>query len=341
MRLTWVVLLILVICIVVDDAQGRRRRRNRRRGRGVWEESRRGRGIRVRGRRRGRGRGNNWPIDGNWGPWSNYDECSVTCDGGIQKRHRLCNNPAPKNRGRRCNGRKREKRYCNQVPCPVDGMWGGWSHYGDCSVTCGGGTMFKSRSCDHPKPANGGADCLGNETEIMDCNTDHCPVDGNWGPWSNYSECSVTCGWGIQKRYRECNDPAPAHGGHDCRGRRKEKQYCYTEDCLEPVLELCLDDECGNHGVYVDGICNCNPGFAGSMCEIDLCGDNTCGNPDGCCRVRPVPESPDCGETCVGRQQLICIYRNCHAYVCNDKLSTCYEPCDINCVLSCSEPAEL
>ncbi|KAK6174213.1 hypothetical protein SNE40_017532 [Patella caerulea] len=280
-------------------------------------------------------------VNGDWGEWSNFTECSVTCGGGHQHRNRSCDNPEPANGGADCSGNRVENVSCNANHCPVDGDWGAWSQYSCCSVTCGTGTQKRSRVCDAPPASHGGEDCLGDHESIRSCNSQDCPVDGNWGPWSDYDECSVTCGWGMQRRYRECNDPAPAHGGHHCHGRRKEKHYCYTEDCPGPVLELCLDEECGHHGVYEDGICYCDPGFTGSMCEIDLCADSTCGNPDGCCRVRPVPESPDCGETCVGRQQLNCIYKNCHATVCDDDQATCYDACDSSCVLRCSEPREI
>jgi len=50
---------------------------------------------------------------------------------------------------------------------------GGWSSFGDCSVTCGGGTQ--TRTCTNPAPVNGGADCQGSATQS--CNTQACPVD--------------------------------------------------------------------------------------------------------------------------------------------------------------------
>ena len=55
---------------------------------------------------------------------------------------------------------------------------GGWSEYGDwseCSVKCGGGTQSRSRTCDNPAPAAGGAKCEGDAKEEQTCNTESCP----------------------------------------------------------------------------------------------------------------------------------------------------------------------
>ena len=48
---------------------------------------------------------------------------------------------------------------------------GGWSDFGACSKSCGGGT--ETRTCSNPAPANGGKDCVGDGTKV--CNTQGCP----------------------------------------------------------------------------------------------------------------------------------------------------------------------
>ena len=48
---------------------------------------------------------------------------------------------------------------------------GGWSDFGACSKSCGGGT--ETRTCSNPAPANGGNDCVGDSTKV--CNTQGCP----------------------------------------------------------------------------------------------------------------------------------------------------------------------
>lgn len=52
---------------------------------------------------------------------------------------------------------------------PIDGGWSSWSA---CSVSCGGGTQ--TRTCDNPAPANGGAACIGSDSQA--CNTQACPT---------------------------------------------------------------------------------------------------------------------------------------------------------------------
>ena len=59
-------------------------------------------------------------IDGNWGVWSPYSTCSVTCGGGSQERTRLCNDPAPENGGADCEGDDTESQICGDEPCPSE-----------------------------------------------------------------------------------------------------------------------------------------------------------------------------------------------------------------------------
>ena len=57
----------------------------------------------------------------------------------------------------------------------VDGGWSVWSST-PCSVTCGQGTLKRTRECNNPKPQYGGASCFGNETEQnVECNKGPCP----------------------------------------------------------------------------------------------------------------------------------------------------------------------
>lgn len=58
-------------------------------------------------------------------------------------------------------------------------------------------------------------------------------VDGEWGPWKNYSECSRTCGGGVSFTERYCDNPRPAHGGKYCIGEWKKYQLCNTQPCPE------------------------------------------------------------------------------------------------------------
>jgi len=58
-------------------------------------------------------------VDGNWGEWSQWSTCTRTCGGGEQQRIRECNNPAPANGGKECEGAFRQRdRLCSYQGCP-------------------------------------------------------------------------------------------------------------------------------------------------------------------------------------------------------------------------------
>ncbi|XP_055304525.1 A disintegrin and metalloproteinase with thrombospondin motifs 7 [Sitodiplosis mosellana] len=60
-------------------------------------------------------------------------------------------------------------------PPPIDGQWGNWTEYSECSRTCGGGVSIASRECDNPRPENGGAFCVGERIRYKVCKSDPCP----------------------------------------------------------------------------------------------------------------------------------------------------------------------
>ena len=50
----------------------------------------------------------------------------------------------------------------------VDGVWGEWEAWSDCTVTCGGGTKDRTRECMGPE--HGGKECEGDTSEQSTCN---------------------------------------------------------------------------------------------------------------------------------------------------------------------------
>ena len=59
----------------------------------------------------------------------------------------------------------------------VDGGFSLWSLWTTCPVSCGGGSISRSRSCSRPMPTDGGRDCrdLGQSMETRACNIQGCP----------------------------------------------------------------------------------------------------------------------------------------------------------------------
>ncbi|XP_034940467.1 A disintegrin and metalloproteinase with thrombospondin motifs 9 isoform X2 [Chelonus insularis] len=73
-------------------------------------------------------------------------------------------------------------KWCQRGECvsrrnlaPVDGQWGEWGRYGECSRTCGGGVKKKYRECNNPPPQNGGNYCVGERVKYRSCGTKECP----------------------------------------------------------------------------------------------------------------------------------------------------------------------
>ncbi|XP_076358659.1 properdin-like isoform X2 [Tachypleus tridentatus] len=167
------------------------------------------------------------PIHGGWGQWQEWSECPVTCGTGVHFRKRLCDNPKPALGGRICPVEDYyEREECHRKPCPVDGAWSSWSHYEQCSVTCGIGVMRRTRKCNNPPPAHGGNNCHGASQNQATCQLGPCPIHGQWSAWSRWSDCSVTCDNGIRQRFRECNNPPPSRRGRPCKGNVQEIIKC-------------------------------------------------------------------------------------------------------------------
>jgi hypothetical protein len=60
-------------------------------------------------------------LEGNWGMWTSWTKCTVTCGEGTQDRKRFCNNPAPFNGGANCIGESSQSQKCDNGNCP-DGI---------------------------------------------------------------------------------------------------------------------------------------------------------------------------------------------------------------------------
>ena len=155
---------------------------------------------------------------GQWGAWTQWSTCSVTCGGGDQDRSRVCSVPNA------CSGADIETQTCNAQACPTPAPlgWSNWTNWSSCTVTCGGGSRERSRTCQNTA-AQGPCSGSAQETEV--CNASTCPPVGTWGQWSTWSSCSVTCDDGTRSRTRACS----ITGG--CSGADSESEVCNQGTC--------------------------------------------------------------------------------------------------------------
>eukprot|EP00121_Abeoforma_whisleri_P006799 Awhi_evm1s6191 len=170
-------------------------------------------------------------IDGMYSEWSNWGDCSKTCDSGVQERARLCNNPIPEFGGANCEGLASETQTCNEQKCPVDGGFSTWSGWGECSKSCNIGMKTRERRCDNPVPEFGGKECGRKTKESKKCNVQSCPIDGGFSTWSSWGDCSKSCNIGLKTRERTCDSPVPEFGGKRCEGTTSERKKCNKQSC--------------------------------------------------------------------------------------------------------------
>ncbi|XP_078573326.1 uncharacterized protein LOC144860112 [Branchiostoma floridae x Branchiostoma japonicum] len=121
----------------------------------------------------------------------------------------------------------------------IDGQYGAWSEWSNCSAYCGLGFQSRTRQCNNPPPSICGRYCIGQDTEIKNCQNKEC-VEGhiNWcsdeedrcGQVSHGGICSLleddylcSCqpGWSIHRStngtFLHCHDIEECESGrHDC-----------------------------------------------------------------------------------------------------------------------------
>ncbi|KAG7476940.1 hypothetical protein MATL_G00088230 [Megalops atlanticus] len=180
----------------------------------------------------------------------------------LSKSNRCVTNSIPAAEGTLCQTGSIEKGWCYQGECvlfgtwpqSVDGDWGPWSMWGECSRTCGGGVSSSVRHCDSPAPSGGGKYCLGERKRYRSCNTDACPAGSrdfrekqcadfdsmpfrgkyyNWKPYTGggVKPCALNC---LAEGYNFYTERSPAV----IDGTR----------CQADSLDICINGECKHVG---------------------------------------------------------------------------------------------
>ncbi|CAF1118434.1 unnamed protein product, partial [Adineta ricciae] len=164
--------------------------------------------------------------------WSDWETCSKSCGGGIQKRRRTC-----VLNGDKCSECLEETRSCNESPCPTQQvtLWSDWTQIVNPTsegvytekrtrFLCTIGSSFDKnlpeirsdsvayRVCS----THGEKDCQ--ETDSLD----NLRFD-NWSAWSSWSDCYPSCGvpGAVETRHRTCL-------GKRCLGNAVEKRECVS-----------------------------------------------------------------------------------------------------------------
>jgi len=76
-------------------------------------------------------------------------------------------------------------------PPKVDGGWGSWSSFSQCSKSCGTGVQFRYRACDNPPPSHGGAPCVGQNITSQFCNKHECSTTTTIPTTTPPPECKI------------------------------------------------------------------------------------------------------------------------------------------------------
>ncbi|KAK7888871.1 hypothetical protein WMY93_024431 [Mugilogobius chulae] len=160
-------------------------------------------------------------------------------------------------RSRQCKYAWCYKRVCvayGTRPEGIDGGWGAWSPWEECSRTCGGGVSSSVRHCDSPRPTIGGKYCLGERKRFRSCNIDDCPAGsqdfraiqcsdfdsvpfrGKFYTWRPYrgggmKPCSLNC---LAEGYNFYTERAPA--------------VVDGTPCRDDSLDVCVNGECKHVG---------------------------------------------------------------------------------------------
>jgi len=193
--------------------------------------------------------------------WTSWGECTQTCDGGQQRRHRQIHT-RPSLGGKACPLVYLETQPCNTNPCnpKQDCELSDWSEWGACTATCGVGQQVRKKNVLKAATLDGiGCEdsteqtrpCL--DSMIKDCVPSE---DCKWGDWSAWSGCTCDCGGGQKHRDRNIV-VSPKGDGKLCEPEPKhEIAECNTQPC-----STCQDAEWSEWGPWSECSATCLGGM--------------------------------------------------------------------------------
>ncbi|CAM9852634.1 unnamed protein product [Lampetra planeri] len=190
--------------------------------------------------------------------------------------------------GRWCmRGQCTEKGEGKRGKAPVDGSWGRWAPYGECSRTCGGGVHLARRECDSPSPAHAGAYCTGPRVKYRSCGLALCPSGPDTKSFRE-EQCATFDG---QRVHSNGLSPGvrwlPKYSGISAKDRCKLVCRANGTGYYFVLAPKVVDGtRCGpdTSDVCVQGRCvraGCD-GRLGSRARLDVCG--VCGGDASTCR---------------------------------------------------------
>ncbi|XP_070582937.1 LOW QUALITY PROTEIN: SCO-spondin-like [Erythrolamprus reginae] len=113
---------------------------------------------------------------GLWTPWAAWSACSRSCGTGLQIRRRSCTRRAD-DVLRHCLGEETQAQQCFRVACPVDGRWGEWATWSNCTEDCRG-VVVRHRECipsqNGGRHCNEGLDGSAGSIDIQPCQREDC-----------------------------------------------------------------------------------------------------------------------------------------------------------------------
>uniref|UniRef100_A0AAX7UEH4 ADAM metallopeptidase with thrombospondin type 1 motif, 2 n=1 Tax=Astatotilapia calliptera TaxID=8154 RepID=A0AAX7UEH4_ASTCA len=165
-----------------------------------------------------------------------------------------------------------------------DGNWGAWSEFGQCSRTCGGGVQFRTRSCNNPRPHNGGRKCVGEDSQFQMCNTNECediysdPREEQCHAWALPSEIYTN-----KHHWLPYEHPDPSKRCYLHCQSKETRTAVFTETVVLDGTRCSYKDP---HSVCVGAECKVRvgcDGVVGSSEQEDNCG--VCGGDNSSCKI--------------------------------------------------------